>query len=60
MVVVEKGEFVLPGFNRRGRLTRVASSVFGPGVEAVRVFVLLREVRFYVFVGVRRAMMFRV
>ena len=49
MVVAGNGEFVLPGFNRRGRLTRVASSVFGPGVEAVRVFVLLREVRFYVF-----------
>ena len=49
MVVAGNGEFVLPGFNRRGCLTRVASSVFGPGVEAVRAFVLLREVRFYVF-----------
>ena len=48
-MVAEKGEFLLPGFNRRGCLTRVASSVFRPGAEAVRAFVMLCEVCFFVF-----------
>ena len=54
VVVAEKWEFILPRFNLRGCSTRVASSVFGPSAETVGVFVLVREVRFYVFVGVAR------
>ena len=52
----ERGEVTVPGFNRRGCSTRVASSVFGLGAEAVGAFVLLREVRFFVLFGIERAM----
>ena len=52
VVLLGKGEFILPGFKFRGCLTRFATSVSATGVEAVGVFVLVREVRFVGFVGV--------
>ena len=60
VVMAEKGEFILSGFNFRGCLTRIAASVFVTGAEAVEAFMLLREVRLCDFTGIElRAMLFK-